>query len=170
MLDSGVPRRLGESMYNQRRHECEEAARLLGVRALRDVEDLGSLSKLPPLIHRRARHVVTENLRVLEAISGVDGARFGVLMNASHASLGTTTRSPSRRLMCWSNCCRGGGGLRGQAHRGRLRRRLRRPGQGGDGGGRRQGSPATLTRSRAITAGCWSLFDPLYGRAYDQTR
>lgn len=87
VLDSGVPRRLEESGYNERRQQCEEAARLLGVRALRDVEDLALLDPLPEDLARRARHVVTENLRVLEAAQGVDAARFGELMNFSHRSL-----------------------------------------------------------------------------------
>lgn len=87
VLDSGVPRRLGESGYNERRQQCEEAARLLGVRALRDVADQKALSTLPDLLLRRARHVVSENLRVLQATQGVDAAGFGRLMNASHQSL-----------------------------------------------------------------------------------
>jgi galactokinase len=87
VLDCGVPRRLGESMYNQRREECEEASRILGVKALRDVDDLSLLSKLPDDLQKRARHVVTENRRVLEAAQGVDAVRFGELMNASHESL-----------------------------------------------------------------------------------
>jgi len=51
--------------YNQRRAECEEAARLLGVHALRDVSDLQAVETLPEPL-RRARHVITENNRVLE--------------------------------------------------------------------------------------------------------
>jgi len=84
--------------YNERRSQCEEAVRLLQrqwpeVRALRDV----SLAKLedprtvlPDLLYRRARHVITENARVLEAAHALESgdlARFGSLMNASHDSL-----------------------------------------------------------------------------------
>jgi galactokinase len=87
ILDCGIPRRLEESRYNERRQECEEAARLLKVPALRDVEDLDQLAQLPQTLVRRARHVVTENRRVLQAVAGVDAAGFGQLMNASHASL-----------------------------------------------------------------------------------
>jgi galactokinase len=87
VLDSGVPRRLADSAYNQRRAECEEAARRLGVLALRDVPDVAGTARLPPPLDRRARHVVSENLRVLEAVGGVSAADFGRLMNASHASL-----------------------------------------------------------------------------------
>jgi galactokinase len=87
VIDSGVPRRLAESAYNVRRAECFEAARLLQVPALRDVHDPASVERLAAPWRQRARHVVQENLRVQEAASGVDAARFGALMNASHASL-----------------------------------------------------------------------------------
>jgi galactokinase len=87
VVDSGVARKLAGSKYNERRAECEEAARKLGVRALRDVTDPAAVEQLPEPLRRRARHVVQENLRVLEAIAGADAARFGELMNASHASL-----------------------------------------------------------------------------------
>jgi galactokinase len=87
VIDSGVPRILAASRYNERRAECGAAAALLGVAALRDVTDPGALAVLPAPLRRRARHVVLENLRVLEAAGGVDAARFGALMNASHASL-----------------------------------------------------------------------------------
>ncbi|KAF3886546.1 MULTISPECIES: galactokinase [Nostocales] len=86
-IDSGVPRTLASSGYNQRRAECEEAARLLGVKALRDITDPDATQDLPELLQRRARHVITENNRVLEALQGVSSHRFGELMNASHASL-----------------------------------------------------------------------------------
>ncbi|WP_293910254.1 galactokinase [Deinococcus sp.] len=86
VLDSGVPRRLAESGYNERRAQVEEASRLLGVPELRDVHDIGQLDILPPLLLRRARHVVSENARVLESLDA-DAAGFGKLMNASHASL-----------------------------------------------------------------------------------
>ncbi|MDB5935256.1 MAG: Galactokinase [Massilia sp.] len=87
VIDSGVPRLLAGSKYNERRGECEEAARLLGVRALRDVTDVAAVEQLPAPLRQRARHVVSENLRVLEAADGVNAARFGQMMNASHASL-----------------------------------------------------------------------------------
>jgi galactokinase len=87
VIDSGVPRTLAASRYNERRAECDAAAGLLGVPALRDVADPAQLDALPAPLRQRARHVVLENLRVLEAAGGVDAARFGALMNASHASL-----------------------------------------------------------------------------------
>jgi galactokinase len=87
VLDCGVPRTLAASGYNERRAQCEEAARLLGVPALRDVDDAARLRGLPPLLQRRARHVLSENRRVLRAASAVGPQEFGELMNASHASL-----------------------------------------------------------------------------------
>lgn len=87
IIDSGVPRTLAGSGYNQRRAECEEAARLLGVQALRDVSDPQAVETLPEPLRRRARHVITENNRVLEVLEGVSTQRFGELMNASHTSL-----------------------------------------------------------------------------------
>ena len=87
VIDSGVARSLAVSGYNQRRAECEAAAGLLGVSSLRDVSDVGELQGLPDVLMRRARHVVTENARVVRAV-GLSGAKaFGELMNASHASL-----------------------------------------------------------------------------------
>ena len=91
-------RGLVDSEYNRRRSECEEGTRLLrqflpGIRALRDVTEADlerHHSALPETVHRRCRHVVTENARVLEAASSFrrgDAESFGALMVASHASL-----------------------------------------------------------------------------------
>ena len=57
------------------------------MKALRDVTDPHRLDSLPEPLRRRARHVVLEDLRVLEAAQGVSAERFGALMNASHDSL-----------------------------------------------------------------------------------
>ena len=65
----------------------KEAARLLGVRSLREVTDVAALRGLPDLLLRRARHVVSENARVLQAVNCSSAAEFGQLMNESHASL-----------------------------------------------------------------------------------
>lgn len=87
VLDSGVPRVLAGSGYNQRRAECEEAARLLGVPALRDIHDVEIADVLPEPLRSRVRHVVSENARVLRAADCNNAEEFGNLMNASHASL-----------------------------------------------------------------------------------
>ena len=87
VVDSGVPRSLAQSGYNARRAECEDAARRLGVRALRDVHPEMALDALPPPLGRRVRHVTSENQRVLRAIQGVSAEVFGQLMSASHGSL-----------------------------------------------------------------------------------
>jgi galactokinase len=86
VLHTGVTRELTATAYNARRAECEAAAQALGVAALRDVIDVDRAAALPPILARRARHVVTENRRVLDALHA-DASAFGTLMNASHASL-----------------------------------------------------------------------------------
>jgi galactokinase len=86
VLHSGVERELGNTAYNTRRAECEAAARALGLGSLRDLGDITGLVRLDPLLRRRARHVVTENQRVLAA-ADADARGFGALMNASHQSL-----------------------------------------------------------------------------------
>ena len=87
VIDSGVARSLASSKYNERRAECEQAARLLRLKALRDVSDSVAIEKLPQPLNRRARHVVSENDRVLRAVESIDGASLGELMNVSHNSL-----------------------------------------------------------------------------------
>jgi len=97
VIDSGVKRGLVSSEYNLRRSQCEAAVRELQkslpqIRALRDVSpaDLDLVEKLPPDLCKRARHVVTENQRVLDAVrylSAGDLEAFGRLMNQSHVSL-----------------------------------------------------------------------------------
>jgi galactokinase len=92
VLDTRTPHALVDSEYAARRASCEEAARLLGVPALRDVTDLdAALNKLPDLlIQRRLRHVVTENARVLEAVKVLRAGRItdlAPLLDASHTSM-----------------------------------------------------------------------------------
>lgn len=86
VVNSGVPRALAGTQYNQRRAECETAAAMLGVPSLRRVGDPSAVEQLPSPLKERARHVVTENARVLAAIDA-DAEEFGALMTASHASL-----------------------------------------------------------------------------------
>ncbi|MCS7067634.1 MAG: galactokinase [Meiothermus sp.] len=92
VVDSGIPRRLAESGYNTRRSECEQACAQLGVGSLRELSpaDLPRINALPEPLNRRARHVVSENQRVLEGVEALeqgDIRRFGELMVASHISL-----------------------------------------------------------------------------------
>jgi|SRR5579875_44358 len=81
------------SGYAERRASCEEAARVAGVRALRDLSpvELGRLERLvPAATFRRARHVVTEDARVLEAVQALrtgGPAAVGPLLTASHVSM-----------------------------------------------------------------------------------
>jgi galactokinase len=87
VIDSGSPRSLAESGYNERRDECRRAAELLGVSSLRDATDG---SALPDPLDRRVRHVITENRRVdaaVEALEANDPHALGDLLDASHASL-----------------------------------------------------------------------------------
>jgi galactokinase len=93
VLDTGTRRGLVGSAYNERRAQCEAAARLFGVRALRDVSVAqfeAQAGALEPVTRRRARHVMTENERVLEAVEAMrrgDAPAVGRLLSASHASL-----------------------------------------------------------------------------------
>jgi galactokinase len=98
VVNSGVRHALASSEYNQRRAECEEGVRILaslrpGVRSLRDVapeDEARFFALLPPVVRKRCRHVVSENARVLEAVTVMrsgDTARLKVLLAASHASL-----------------------------------------------------------------------------------
>jgi galactokinase len=93
VCDTRTPRALTKSAYNERRSQCEEATRILGVRALRDV-DLETLrnrsSELDPVVYRRAHHVVTENDRCLKSVLALESGnlqQIGKLMRESHESL-----------------------------------------------------------------------------------
>jgi galactokinase len=91
VIDTAARHVLADGDYANRRAECERAAGVLGVRALRDVADVGGLAGIEdPVLLRRARHVVTENARVLAAVEVLRAGRLGeagVLLTASHESL-----------------------------------------------------------------------------------
>jgi galactokinase len=92
VIDSGVTHAHASGEYVTRRRESFEAAALLGVRHLRDVNasKLTQLSALPDVLARRARHIVTENARVLAAVEALrvgDVSRLGLLFTESHASM-----------------------------------------------------------------------------------
>jgi galactokinase len=90
IIHSGVRHALTGGEYNERRGQCYEAARLMGVPALRDVtsEQLEKV-EMPAVVKRRARHIVGENERVEKAVELLrkgDVASFGILMTESHRS------------------------------------------------------------------------------------
>jgi galactokinase len=92
IIDSGISHRHVSGDYRRRRGECEEAATLLGVPVLSalTVADLPRVLELPPPLDRRARHVLTENARVLQAVSALTADQpvaLGTLIRASHRSL-----------------------------------------------------------------------------------
>jgi galactokinase len=90
VINSGVQHRNNDGGYAQRRSECEAACRELGVKLLREIDDVAKLANLPDRLQRRARHVVTENARVHEAVAAIgerDLKKLGELFLASHASM-----------------------------------------------------------------------------------
>ena len=112
ILDTSTRRGLVVSTYNERRSQCEEAARWFGVKALRDVSveefergklalpkehrdnvspvEGGKEERLDEVMLKRAKHIITENARVLEAVHVMKAGnikRLGELFNASHDSL-----------------------------------------------------------------------------------
>lgn len=93
IINSNKKRGLVDSEYNTRREQCEEAARIFGVKALRDVsiETFNAkIHELDEMVAKRARHVITENDRTEEAakvLASGDMKRMAVLMAESHASM-----------------------------------------------------------------------------------
>jgi galactokinase len=91
-------RGLADSKYNERRSECEQALKELNeegrFQTLSDI-DLDTFNQISDrlssdVLFRRARHVITENQRVLDAMKALENddiQKFGQLMNASHVSL-----------------------------------------------------------------------------------
>lgn len=96
IVNSNVKHDLVTGEYNTRRQQCEAAAKFFGVKALRDVsvaqfkEKEAELTALDEEVAKRARHIVTENQRVLEAVEALnqgDIPRLGELMGQSHSSM-----------------------------------------------------------------------------------
>ncbi len=93
IINSNKKRGLVDSEYNTRREQCEEAACIFGVKALRDVtieEFNAKAHELDEMVAKRARHVITENDRTEEAakvLASGDMKRMAVLMAESHASM-----------------------------------------------------------------------------------
>lgn len=87
VVDTRVRHRNADGAYAQRREACREAALLLGVSALRDATP-EMVERLDGELRRRARHVVTENARVLEVARRLrSGGAIGELLYQSHESL-----------------------------------------------------------------------------------
>lgn len=93
IINSNKKRGLVDSEYNTRREQCEAAAEFFGVKALRDVDIntfLASENDLDPIIAKRARHIITENDRTVEAANAMqsgDIATLQALMAESHQSM-----------------------------------------------------------------------------------
>ncbi|HYH50353.1 MAG TPA: galactokinase [Acidimicrobiia bacterium] len=95
VIDTRVKHTLVGSPYAERRRACEQAAATLGVAALRDVtlDDVEAARKagaFDDVTYRRARHVVTENARVLDVVASLragDLTAMGAALAGSHASL-----------------------------------------------------------------------------------
>lgn len=92
VIDSGTVHSHAAGDYRKRRAECEEAAARLGVGELRDlsIAEVDRVHTLPEPLNRRARHVVTENERVLQAVAAFragDLAAAGRLLSESHVSM-----------------------------------------------------------------------------------
>lgn len=92
-IDSGIHHHLADGQYAARRQECEQAAKLLGIRTLRhaEPEDLdNSTLAAQPILQRRAEHVVTENKRTLQMarlLAQKNWQAVGRLMTDGHSSL-----------------------------------------------------------------------------------
>src|SRR5690242_20896359 len=97
LINTRARHALSDGEYGQRRAECEEAARRLGIPSLRFLTGLADTDSLTdPVLRRRARHVVSDNQRVLEVVallrapSGASADTYreiGRLLAQAHVSL-----------------------------------------------------------------------------------
>src|SRR5688572_10070563 len=92
VVDTGTSHTHADGGYGDRRRECEQAVEALGVPALRDVPDVAGLAALDDdVLLRRARHIVTENARVLEVVrilrGSADPRDIGPVLTEGHVSL-----------------------------------------------------------------------------------
>jgi galactokinase len=110
VLDTATRRGLVDSAYNERRSQCEVAAKFFGVKALRDVtmDQLNeNRDQLDRVVYRRARHIIGENDRTLQAAEAMKrGAaiELGQLMQLSHMSLRDDFEVSSRELNIMVEC------------------------------------------------------------------
>ncbi len=113
VCDTRVERGLADTGYNDRRVTCERAARMLGVEQLRDARE-EDLDRLSGEELKRARHVVSENgrvLRAVEALQAEDFRELGRLMYASHASMRDDFEISTRELDAFVELAVGPGAL-----------------------------------------------------------
>ena len=110
VLDTATRRGLVDSAYNERRSQCEAVAQFFGVKALRDVtlEELNEKrDRLDRVAYRRARHVISENDRTLQAAEAMrrgDAIELGQLMQLSHMSMRDDFEVSSRELNIMAEC------------------------------------------------------------------
>ena len=150
---------LSDGEYGERRAECEEAARQLGVASLRDVASPAEVDRLTdPVLRRRARHVVSDNQRVLAVVellrSGPAGAEAYREIGAAAEPGARVTAGRLRDLLAGGGRDGFRGGGRGRVRRTDDWRRVRRVGAGARGagqpghhGGERGIRPARLDRA-----------------------
>ena len=93
LINTRARHELTAGQYGRRRAECEQAARLLGVPSLRYLTDVADVARLAdPVLRRRARHVVTDDQRVLDVVALLSGGAdpypgIGRLLIQAHESL-----------------------------------------------------------------------------------
>ena len=112
VLDTSTRRGLVDSAYNERRSQCEAAAKFFQVKALRDVtmEQFQRMAPaLDPITQKRARHVIGENERTVKAAEAMrrgDAVELGRLMDQSHESLRDDYEVSSDALNAMVECAR----------------------------------------------------------------
>jgi galactokinase len=103
LADTRVRHELARSAYNERHRECESAAAALGLQSLRDATE-SDLERIDnPVERHRARHVITENARVLEAADALrrrSPRGLGPILYKSHESLRLDFAVSCRELDC----------------------------------------------------------------------
>jgi len=110
IIDSKVERELVDSEYNKRREECEAAVSFFNIKLDKKVESLRDLNisdlkrfkkEIDKTIYLRAKHVISENNRVIKSVKALkenDFIKLGELMNQSHLSLSRDYEVSSKEL------------------------------------------------------------------------
>lgn len=111
LCDTGTPRALSDSGYNERRHQCEMAAKAMGIKSLRDATLTlleAKASGMDGLVYLRAKHVITENARCQGFVGALESAnhlRISTLMRASHESLRDDYEVSTKELDAMAEAC-----------------------------------------------------------------